>query len=106
MLRFLDLLCKELGADDARVEIGGRVPEDPRLLWLDVEGGFRLVLVFKETPAGRAFVQQRLVQLAAGFAHTLARRAAAVAAAPARRSILRSSGWMPRSRRCAVAPAA
>jgi hypothetical protein len=71
ILRFLDLLCKELGADDARVEIGGRDPEDPRLLWLDVEGGFRLVLVFKEIPAGRAFVQQRLVQLAAGFAHTV-----------------------------------
>ena len=72
MLRFLDLLCKELGADDARVEIGGRDPEDPRLLWLDVEGGFRVVLVFKEVPAGRAFVQQRLVQLAAGFSHTVA----------------------------------
>jgi hypothetical protein len=72
MLRFLDLLCKELGADDARVEIGGRDPDDPRFLWVNVEGGFRVVAVFAQEPPGRAFAQQRLVQFAAGFTQTLA----------------------------------
>ena len=29
-LRLLELVRKELGADDARVELGGREPNDPR----------------------------------------------------------------------------
>src|SRR5438128_1906407 len=71
MLRFLDLVCKELGADDARAEIGGRDPDDPRLVWLNAEPQIRLVSVFTAPPPEREGKLERLRQLAAGFAQTL-----------------------------------
>lgn len=71
MLRFLDLLCKELGAEDARAELGGRDPDDPRLVWVNQQGGWRLVAVFAEPPESRAAKQAQLEQLVAGFSQTL-----------------------------------
>lgn len=69
--RFLELLMRELDAVDARAELGGRDPEDARLLWTSSSSGFRLVVVFDETPADREQKQRRLEQLAQGFANTL-----------------------------------
>lgn len=70
MLRFLELVRKELGADDARAELGGRAPEDPRLVWKDLAGGWRLVSVFDTPPADRAAVQAQLDRLVEGFSQT------------------------------------
>ena len=50
MLRFLELLCKELGAEDARLELGGRDPEDRGLVFANLPDEFRLVAVFAEPP--------------------------------------------------------
>jgi len=71
MLRFLELLCKELNAEDARAELGGRDPTDPRLLWASLNGGWRIVAVFAEPPEDRAEKQGRLEHLMSGFSHTL-----------------------------------
>jgi hypothetical protein len=73
MLRFLELLCKELGAEDARAELGGRDPDDPRLVWVNQQGGWRLVTVFAEPPTAtdRSSKQEQLARLVAGFSHTL-----------------------------------
>lgn len=67
MLRFLELVRKELGADDARAELGGRDPDDPRLVWTNLAGGWRLVGVFDEPPNDRAGVQAQLDRLVEGF---------------------------------------
>jgi hypothetical protein len=71
MLKFLDLLCKELDAEDARAELGGRDPDDPRLLWTHLPGGFRLVAVFASPPEDRKAKQERLEHLVSGFSQTL-----------------------------------
>ncbi|MFI5307401.1 MAG: hypothetical protein ACHQ53_08625 [Polyangiales bacterium] len=71
MLRFLELLCKEIGAVDARAELGGRDPDDPRSLFINLPGGFRLVALFEAAPEDRAEKQSRLEQLAQGFSHTV-----------------------------------
>jgi hypothetical protein len=71
MLRFLDLLCKELDALDARAELGGRDPDDTKLLWANLPGGWRLVAVFGAAPADREDKQARLEKLTEGFSQTL-----------------------------------
>lgn len=71
MLRFLDLLCKELGAVDARAEIGGRDPEDSRVLWINTDAGFRLVAQFAQEPADRPRKQALLEQLVSSFSQSL-----------------------------------
>jgi hypothetical protein len=71
MFRFLDLLCKELGAVDARAEIGGRDPDDARVLWINTDAGFRLVVQFAEVPADRARKQALLEQLVSSFSQSL-----------------------------------
>jgi hypothetical protein len=71
MLRFLDLVCKELGADDARAELGGRVPDDARALWAALPGGFRLVALFAEPLTDREALQAKLDELVSGFSHTV-----------------------------------
>jgi hypothetical protein len=71
MLKFLELLCKELGAVDARAELGGHDPEDPRVLSINLPTGFRLVAIFEVPPEDRAEKLARLEQLSQGFSHTL-----------------------------------
>jgi hypothetical protein len=60
LLRFLELLVREFSATDARVELGGRDPEDPRLVFRTAPHGGRVVVVFETPPADRAAVEQRL----------------------------------------------
>ena len=71
MLRFLELMRKEIGADDARAELGGRDPDDSRLVWTNVGGGWRLIGVFDEAPADRSAVQAQLDRLVEGFSQTV-----------------------------------
>lgn len=71
-LKLLDLVSEKLGADDARVEIGGRDPEDPRLLWATLEDGRRLVVVYREPPSERDQLHERLTTLLDSFRQTLA----------------------------------
>ncbi|HEX5660029.1 MAG TPA: hypothetical protein VFX59_22690 [Polyangiales bacterium] len=71
-LKLLDLICHKLGADDARVEIGGRPPEDPRFVWSPLDDGRRLVVAFGEPLVDAAQAQQRLGNLLASFRETLA----------------------------------
>ncbi|MET0344290.1 MAG: hypothetical protein ABW252_24960 [Polyangiales bacterium] len=71
-LKVLDLVCEKLGADDARVEIGGKPPTDARLVWSDLEDGRRLVVVYPEPPDQRTQVEGRLATLLESFRETLA----------------------------------
>ncbi len=71
-LKLLDLICHKLGADDARVEIGGKPPEDPRLAWASLDDGRRLVVIYREPIADAAQTSQRLSNLLESFRETLA----------------------------------
>jgi hypothetical protein len=71
MLRFLDLVRKELDAQDTRAELGGLDPDDERLLWARVAGGFRIVAVFDLPPPNRDDKQAHLDHLVASFSQTL-----------------------------------
>lgn len=68
--RLLQLVEKELGADDARFEIGGRTPADD-VVWCDVDGGMRLVAVFDEPIDDVPLKRERLAFLARSFEETL-----------------------------------
>ncbi|MGK3987521.1 hypothetical protein WME99_31060 [Sorangium sp. So ce136] len=67
LLRFLDLVQRELSADDALIEIGGRPPVDPRAVWCALPNGSRLVARFAEPPGEPARVATQLDELAASF---------------------------------------
>jgi hypothetical protein len=71
MLRFLDLVRKELGARDTRAELGGLDPDDTHVLWARVAGGFRIVALFDDPPGDREEKQKHLETLVTGFAQTL-----------------------------------
>lgn len=68
LLRLLDLVRQDLGAADARAEIGGGEPTDPKLVWAAHPGGFRVVVVFNEAPADPGDKHRRLVELLESFA--------------------------------------
>jgi hypothetical protein len=69
--RFLELVARELGADDARAEIGGREPNQPGVVFERLADGLRVVAVFDVPPADLAGMQAKLARLAATFSHTL-----------------------------------
>ena len=72
--RFLELVTRELGADDARAELGGKDPSLPSIVFANLSDGWRLVAVFdRALPAEeRSTAQGKLDRLAQSFAHTLA----------------------------------
>jgi hypothetical protein len=70
-IKLLDLVCHKLGADDARIEIGGRDPDDPRIVWALIEESRRLIALFKTPPLDRAATEGRLLALLEGFRETL-----------------------------------
>jgi hypothetical protein len=70
--KLLDLVCHKLGADDARIEIGGRDPADAKVVWAPIEEGRRLVALFLTPPLDRAATEGRLLALLEGFRETLA----------------------------------
>jgi hypothetical protein len=53
LLKLLDVLQRELGADEARIELGTREPDDARVLSTSLKGGWRLVVVFAAPPSAR-----------------------------------------------------
>ncbi len=68
--RLLDLVRRELSASDARVEIGGRDPDDPRLIWTKLPQGWRIVAVLDAPPTDRAAAQEKLEALVGAFETT------------------------------------
>lgn len=66
-LRFLELVRRELGADDARIELGGREPSDPRLVSASISPGQRVVAVFDREPSDRRAAEARLDALVEAF---------------------------------------
>lgn len=73
LLRLLGLVRRELGAADARLEIGGKPPNDPRQVWIATAVSRRLVAVFEDAPTDPERVSERLEALAGAFvdaAHT------------------------------------
>ncbi len=67
LLRLLDLVRQDLGAQDCRLEIGGLDPEDPHFVWCRLPVGSRLVTAFEEPPKDRTTSQQRLDAWADSF---------------------------------------
>jgi hypothetical protein len=67
LLRLVELVRRELNAEDARIEIGGRDPSEPRALWCPLPSGARLVVLFAAPPADRVSMQQRLQAFVEAF---------------------------------------
>jgi hypothetical protein len=80
--RFLELLQRELAAQDAWLQLGGAAPTDDRLLWNEVRSSMRIVVRYAEPPAGRAELAARLAVLCATFRITLDAAADTAAAVP------------------------
>jgi hypothetical protein len=71
LLRLLELVCRELEAEDAHVRLGGRRDDDPRLLEAELRPGCRLVVRFAEPPPRLEETVQRLAELAHAFTSTV-----------------------------------
>jgi hypothetical protein len=70
--RLLGLVKLELGADDARIELGGEPPNDDRLVAASLgEPAVRVVAVFSAPVADRAKAESRLSALVSGFGDTV-----------------------------------
>jgi hypothetical protein len=70
-LKLLDVVSHKLGAADARLEIGGKDPEDPHLIWVALDDMRRLVVVFAEPPRDRDDARNRLSAILDTFRETL-----------------------------------
>lgn len=70
-LKLLDMLQKRLGAQDARIEIGGNAPTDPCLVWAPLEDTRRVVAVFAEPPRDREGAEARLLAVVESFRETV-----------------------------------
>jgi len=81
LLRFLELLQRELGAEDAWLQLGGSAPSDGHLLVHEVTGITRVVVRFREPPAERPLLAGRLAALCTTFRTTI-EAAAEVGTAP------------------------
>lgn len=75
--RLAEIVRRELGAKNARVEIGGDSPDEPTALWRELPGGFRVVALFDEPPADPAERLARLDALVASFSTLTAEATAA-----------------------------
>jgi hypothetical protein len=69
--RFLDLIVRELGASDARLEIGGKDPDETRTLWYQLSSGWRVVAIFDEVPREGTALARRLATMAETFLSTI-----------------------------------
>lgn len=69
--RFLDLVVRELGAADARLEIGGKDTTEPRAVRYQLPNGWRVVAIFDDVPQDRAALERRLSTLADTFVSTI-----------------------------------
>lgn len=69
--RFLQIVCREVEAIDAKLELGGRPPTSPLLVAHQIREGFRLVAVFERQPLEPGDVRDKLAELAGSFADTV-----------------------------------
>jgi hypothetical protein len=60
LLLLVELVRRELGAKNARVELGGDPPDEATALWRELPGGWRVVALFGEPPADR---EEKLIRL-------------------------------------------
>lgn len=63
----LRLVQREMGCENARLEIGGDPPDSAEVLCAQLQDGFRLVVLFAEPPSDRPRANLRLKQLAESF---------------------------------------
>jgi hypothetical protein len=81
--RLLGLVKQELGADDARIELGGEPPNDDRLVVATLgEPAFRVVAVFSAPVVQREAAETRLSALVSGFGDTVGQSVTSLAALP------------------------
>ena len=69
--RFLAVVQRELDADDARLELGGRDPS-AEAVWVDLGDGWRVVALFDAAADDAADKRERLAALVDSFDATLA----------------------------------
>ena len=69
LLRLLEMIQRELGAADARIEIGGREPPSP-CVWMALSESRRVVAVFDEPAADPETAREKLVALVEAFSGT------------------------------------
>ncbi|EDM75513.1 hypothetical protein PPSIR1_31568 [Plesiocystis pacifica SIR-1] len=74
--RFLALVERELGSDDAHVEFGGGGPRREGVVWAELEGGWRIVASFDFKPEPGAEADAEAVDLEAASARLEALAAA------------------------------
>jgi hypothetical protein len=79
--RLAEVVRRELGARNARVEIGGDPPDEPEALWRELSGGYRVVALFDAPPADREELIARLDALVESFSTVVTE------ATPVRRAI-------------------
>jgi len=65
--RLLELITRELGARDARIEFGGEPPDEPDTLWAPLPGGWRVVTRFERRQEEAKQKSLKLRQLASSF---------------------------------------
>ncbi len=68
--RALEVVKQEMGARDARIELGGRASSSPDVLSVELPLGFRLVALFDGAPLKVSEAKVRLRQLAESFFET------------------------------------
>jgi hypothetical protein len=78
--RLLGLVKQELGASDARIELGGEPPKDERLVVAPLgDPALRVVAVFSAPVAEREVAERRLAALVSGFRDTAEQSVASLA---------------------------
>jgi hypothetical protein len=70
-MKLLELVARDLGAEDARIEIGGSAPDDDRSVFVAVTGSRRLVARFAEAPEDIEAKRARLEELAGAFEQSI-----------------------------------
>jgi len=78
LLRLLELVRRELEAEDAHVRLGGRRDDDPRLVSAELRPGCHLVARFAAPPPEPQEVARRVAELADAFTTTAIRAIEAV----------------------------
>lgn len=69
LTKLLDVVQRDLDAADVRAEVGGREPNDPRLVWAPLAPGWRIVAVFDGPPNDAESKRERLATLVRPFEH-------------------------------------
>lgn len=71
--KLLEIVRRDLAADDVRAELGGRDPDDETVVWAPLAPGWRIVAVFDEPPADADERRARLGTLVRPFEDVVAR---------------------------------